>query len=291
MVRGLFGMSYRVLVGMWKLVLRYWWVALVSLGFLPALLFSIVLFGWVAEADWSCSTIEFGAEGSQYGGCSTIAGELIAVVVVAWAAPLFVLLALLYLLRRARQGEDDRGGFSGVTRGGEAIVDPTSIFVKATAVLVGIANVLVIGDPRGVFSEGGPPLLGTFLLAMVAGLAASEIVLRTGRPALNGGFFARYGITVLGICLGGAILGGAILGGSSLALGLLTGQPGPYDNLPLLVYAALAYGLIAAIVGGVLGVEVWSSPSHWRLSSGRFAGHRAFGVAASLFPAWPCALS
>ncbi len=127
--------------------------------------------------------------------------------------------------------------------------------MRLTAVLVGLANTLVIGDPRDVFASSGGQtlgiLLGTSLLAVVAGLVASEVVLRLGRPALGGRFAARYGITVLGMCLGGALLGG-----SSLALGLLTNQPGTQDGaggVPLLMYAALAYGLIAAVVGGVLG--------------------------------------
>ncbi|MEJ7871979.1 MAG: hypothetical protein WKF67_06945, partial [Rubrobacteraceae bacterium] len=248
MVRGLFGTAYRVMVKTRGLGLRYWWVALISLGFLPALMFSNVLLNSTTAADWSCSRVEFGAEGSQDGGCSIIAGELIASVAVAWAAPLFVLVALLYLFRRARQGEDDRGGSSSTTGGGEAAVDSTSIFVRTAAVLVGMANVLVIGDPRGVFSADGPPLPGTFLLAMVAGLVASEIVLRIGSPALSSGFFARYGITVLGLCLGGAILGGL-----SMALGVLTGSGAQGSGWGIPVYAALAYGLIAAVVGGVMG--------------------------------------
>ena len=64
------------------------------------MLLSNVLYGWVAAANWSCSRVEFGASGSQYGGCSIIAGELIVAVVVSWALPLFVLSTLLYLLRR-----------------------------------------------------------------------------------------------------------------------------------------------------------------------------------------------
>ena len=124
--------------------------------------------------------------------------------------------------------------------------------MRAAAVLVGLANVLVIGDPRGVIGEDGPPLLGTFLLAAVAGLVASEVVLRLGRPGLSGTFFARYGLTVLGMCLGGAALGGL-----SIVVGVLASLPGTQDAGPqvaLALYAALAYGLIATVVGGVLGV-------------------------------------
>jgi hypothetical protein len=237
-------------------VLRYWPIAEVGLGFLPALLLSSVLLDSITAADWSCSKVEFGASGSQYGGCSTIAGELIVAVAISWAVPLFVLVALLYLLRRTRRGEDDPEGRSSTAGGGEAVVGRVAIFVRAIAVLVGITNTLVIGDPRDLVGPSTDQplaaLLGAFLLAVAAGLVASEAVLRLGRTALCGGFFARYGITVLGMCLGGAMLGG-----SSLALGLLTNQPGtqgPGWSIAVLTYAALAYGLIAAVVGGALGV-------------------------------------
>ena len=236
-------------------MLRYWWVILAVLGFLPALLLTNVLLESVTAADWSCTRVEFGASGSQYGGCSIIAGELIVVVVISWIAPLSVLVALLYLLRRRHRGEGDRAVRSETTGADDTAVDRTGIFVRAVAVLVGLANAIFIGEPRNVFaaSEGLTlaPLFGALLLAAVAGLLASEIVLRVGRPALSGGFFTRYGIAVLGLCLGGAILGG-----SSVALGLLTGQPGTQNTGgvdPILLWAALAYGLIAAVVGGVMG--------------------------------------
>ena len=251
-MRVVFGAVRRAAVEAWRLVLRRWWVIPACLGFVPALLLSNVLYGWVAAANWSCSRVEFGASGSQYGGCSIIAGELIVAVAVSWALPLLVLLTLLYLLRRVRRSNDDRVVHPGATVEGEPAVDATALFVRAAAVLVGLANVLVIGDPRGVIGEDGPPLLGTFLLAAVAGLVASEIVLRLGRPALSGAFFARYGLTVLGMCLGGAAFGGL-----SIAVGVLASQPGTQDAGPevaLALYAALAYGLIAAVVGGVLGV-------------------------------------
>jgi hypothetical protein len=251
-VRVVFGSARRVAVEAWRLVLRRWWVIPACLGFVPALLLSNVLYGWVAAANWSCSRVEFGASGSQYGGCSIIAGELIVAVVVFWTLPLFVLLTLLYLLRRARRSNDDRIGRLGATVEGEPAVDATALYLRAAAVLVGLANVLFIGDPLGVIGEDGPPLLGTFLLAAVAGLVASEVVLRLGRPAMSGAFFARYGLTVLGMCLGGAAFGGL-----SIAVGVLASLPGTQDAGPqvaLALYAALAYGLTATVVGGVLGV-------------------------------------
>ena len=127
--------------------------------------------------------------------------------------------------------------------------------MRTVAVLVGLANALVIRDPLDILGPAHSrplvALLGTSLLAAVAGLLASEIVLRIGRSALSGGFFARYGVTVLGLCFGGAILGG-----TSIALGILTGQPGAQSSRgfdPILLWAVLAYGSIAAVVGGVMG--------------------------------------
>src|SRR4051812_50139194 len=91
-------------------VLRYWPIAVVGLGFLPALLLSNVLLDSITAADWSCSKVEFGASGSQYGGCSTIAGELIVAGAISWGVPLFVFVGPLYLLRRTPRGGGDPGG-------------------------------------------------------------------------------------------------------------------------------------------------------------------------------------
>lgn len=235
------------------MILRYWWVILVSLGFLPTLLLTNVLLESATVADWSCTRVEFGAPGSQYGGCSIIAGELIVAVAVSWIAPLSLLVVLLYLTRRARQRGGGRVDQSD-TLEYETGTDRVAIFVRLAAVLVGLGNVLAV-DPRDVFasSEGRSlaALSGALLLAVAAGFVASEVVLRLGRAVLSGGFFARYAITVLGVCLGGAVLGG-----SSVALGVLTNSPGaqsPGWSVAILAYAALAYGLIAALVGGVMG--------------------------------------
>ena len=256
MSRGPFGVVQRAVVGAVGIGVRYWWVAALCLGFLPALLLSNVLLGSVTAADWSCSTVEFGAPGSQYGGCSIIAGELIVAVALAWAVPLLLLVALLYLSRRARRGNDVQAVRSG-TAGGANGVDRTALFVRVVAVLVGLANMLVIGDPINVVGSAvvrSPALsLGHGLTAVLAGLLASEVVLRRGRSALEGGFLARYGIAVLGLCLGGAMLGGA----SSVLPGLVVFQPGAQEGTEggvlFMAYGLLSYGLIAAVVGGVMG--------------------------------------
>lgn len=239
------GRGYRTAVEAVVRGMRYWWIAPLVLGFLPALLLSKVLLGWVSAADWSCTGVEFGASGSRYGGCSTIAGELVVAVAVSWLVPIVVLAALLYFRRRAparARTEADRAG----------------TFVKVVAVLVGLANAFAIGDVADVV--GAPSerplatLFGTLLLSVPAGLAASGLVSRRWRSALDEGFLIRYSVAVLGFCLGGAILGG-----SSWVLGVIVNyQPGlpqgPESGIFLLLYATLAYGAIAALVGGVLGL-------------------------------------
>ena len=114
---------------------------------------------------------------------------------------------------------------------------------------------LVIGEPVDVVgatsAQTAASVLANGLTAVSAGLEASEVVLRIGRSALGGGFLARYGIAVLGLCLVGAMLGGA-----SWVLGAFFGlgaQGGSEGGVLFMAYALLAYGSIAALVGGVLG--------------------------------------
>lgn len=235
-------MTYRTMVGTG---VRYRWVPPLILGFLLALLLSGVLLRWISAADWSCAGVEFGASGSRYRGCSTIAGELVLAVAVSWLAPLLVLAGLAYLGRRSP-------GHAGT------VANRTGTFVGVVAVLVGLANAWVIGDAADLV--GAPSerpvatLLGTLLLAVPAGLTASSIVWRRRGSALNEGFLARYAIAVLGFCLGGAILGGSswVLGA---VIGYEPGPPqGPESGTLFILYATLAYGAIAGLVGGLLGL-------------------------------------
>ena len=245
-----FGAILRTMVEPDAVGLRYWRVAPLLLGFLPALLFSNVLLSSISTANWSCTSVAFGASGSRYGGCSIIAGELIVVVTISWLVPIFVLSALLYLRRRSHEpaGDGETGAFE----------FRTGIFVRVVAILVGLGNMLYIGDPFDVVgAPSGRPtatLIGVLLLSVPVGLVASGIVLRRGRAALAGGFFARYGVAVLGLCLGGAILGGS----SSVLTVILNYEPGlppgPESGIFFILYGTLAYGAMAAIVGGVLGL-------------------------------------
>ena len=92
--------------------------------------------------------------------------------------------------------------------------------VRVSAVLVGLANVLVVSLAGG--GELGNALRWNLdpwwphnalyaLCATVAGLVVSSVFLRFARRELRGTFFARYGFMVLAICLGGVLLYGSPL--------------------------------------------------------------------------------
>lgn len=83
------------------------------------------------------------------------------------------------------------------------------VFVRVVAVFVGLANVYVAGSSgsAAAFMENESPAPSLALRAVVAGLVASEVILRFMRPALWSGFFARYAATALALCLGGLIFG------------------------------------------------------------------------------------
>jgi hypothetical protein len=109
-------------IGVWWPGPRYSWAALVGFGVLPALLLSLNLLGQVVQADWSCSQISFRpGRSSAYGGpsgetvyCSTIPAQLIVTVAVFWATTLLGVVALLYVVRRARTHADTRECLSGL---------------------------------------------------------------------------------------------------------------------------------------------------------------------------------
>lgn len=129
--------------------------------------------------------------------------------------------------------------------------------MAVTAVLVGLANALAVGDPFGAVAAPAErptaTLIAVLVLSVLAGLAASGVVLKLGRSALDGGFFARYGVTVLGLCLGGAILGGSFWVVGSL----LNYAPGPSQSPESGVFSWCTRPWLtgrSALVGGVLGL-------------------------------------
>jgi hypothetical protein len=88
------------------------------------------------------------------------------------------------------------------------------IFLIVAAVLVGLANATLyslIGNNTfdNLFEWQRDPwslyLLYAFC-AVFVGLLISAGLLRFGEKVLNEGFFARYGLMVMAICIGGAVL-------------------------------------------------------------------------------------
>src|ERR687897_3921558 len=88
------------------------------------------------------------------------------------------------------------------------------IFLMVAAVVVGLANATLyslIGNNTfdNLFEWQRDPwslyLLYAFS-AVFVGLLVSAGLLRFGKKVINEGFFARYGLMVMAICLGGAVL-------------------------------------------------------------------------------------
>ena len=84
-------------------------------------------------------------------------------------------------------------------------------------------------------------------------LLVSGAFLRFGRSGLRGGFFGRYGLTVMAVCLGGAILG-PLLVSATIVLGTDVYVPSsPSEFASIALFAATAGGAIGAVEGVVLG--------------------------------------
>lgn len=100
------------------------------------------------------------------------------------------------------------------------------------------------------------------LSAGVAGLLVAVLLLRMARRALEGGFFARYGVMALAVCTGGALVGGLVgvmnlvffvdasAGNSAISLLIVLPYLTAFGGL-----LGLAEGLLAAVpLAGVLGL-------------------------------------
>jgi hypothetical protein len=135
--------------------------------------------------------------------------------------------------------------------------------VRGTAVLVGLASLIgvVVWFVGGLYVLGGESAsslreaIPSVMAAVLAGLLTSQIVLRVfelpGR-----GFWHRYWIVVMSVCMGGAIEG-AMLGWVFSLDGTLfpAVPPGAYAGTPLGLLGVLARVLLGAgLVGGVLGL-------------------------------------
>ncbi len=100
-------------------------------------------------------------------------------------------------------------------------------FVRIAAVLIGLANATLYAsiadtplDEAFFYSFGGlppRPLAAMYALsAVVAGLLASEVVLRFVPGRIRGDFYARHQAIVLMVCVGGALLGAFSISVSAL---------------------------------------------------------------------------
>jgi hypothetical protein len=143
------------------------------------------------------------------------------------------------------------------------------LFVRVAAVLVAWGNVFVpqiafpnvAGNPVGfiefVQSLGWWGVLQRLffgaVLGAVAGLLTAEVLLRTMRPLLEGGFLARY------VAMGGAVYVGGMLYGALLPFfgvlfsGVRLDTPGMPDLLERIL-AGLGAGMVGAFVGAGVGV-------------------------------------
>ena len=122
---------------------------------------------------------------------------------------------------------------------------------RLTAICLGLLNVCAIGlvgDTAylGYMDVARSPatLLLWAICAAVAGLMASEIVLRSVRSVLWGNFALRYAGVVLTMCLSGVISGVLISVGE-----LLRGSFGLADHIGLFLMS----GAVGALFGGQLG--------------------------------------
>ena len=91
------------------------------------------------------------------------------------------------------------------------------------------------------------------LVGSVVGLLVSAMFLSFARPGLRAGFFGRYGLMVLAICLAGAMMGPLLIL-STIFLGTDEFVPSrPPEFVSLALYATAAGGVLGAVEGVVLG--------------------------------------
>lgn len=125
-----------------------------------------------------------------------------------------------------------------------------NMFLRVAAIFVGLANIYIIGILGGApavptrIASSPTLLLTTVLYAVISGLVASEITLRSMRSALRGSFFLRYIAMVLTVCIGGMIFGSLVPLGTLFDNSLTT-----TDRLTVTIVG----GIVGTLFGGVLG--------------------------------------
>jgi hypothetical protein len=129
------------------------------------------------------------------------------------------------------------------------------LFVRVTAVLVALGNwyVFTTGGNPALVEIGWSKVLQSLLVGAVVGLLVAEVLLRTMRPLLEGGFFARY-VAMAGAVYVGGMLSGALLPFSALLFsGVRSDIPGMPDLLERILLG-LGAGMVGAFVGAGVGV-------------------------------------
>jgi hypothetical protein len=135
-------------------------------------------------------------------------------------------------------------------------------FVRVAAVLVGLANLVgvVLWDIGGLDILGGEgtsslwETLPSVLAAVVAGLVTSQIVLRAFE-LLGKGFWRRYWVVVMSVCIGGMIEGGLLAWVFSLDGTLFPSPLYFYPNLVALL-GTLLYTLLVGLLGAGIGLVI-----------------------------------
>ncbi len=118
-------------------------------------------------------------------------------------------------------------------------------FTRLAAVLVGLANLVVLAGSNGVvtaFQSGNVGWNGALPPVLAAGLVTSGIILRWLRPvALAEKFRDRYAFLVIVVCLGGTLMGFLLAAALTLNRTLV---PGPPAVLDLILVSSIS-GLVA----------------------------------------------
>jgi hypothetical protein len=136
-------------------------------------------------------------------------------------------------------------------------------FVRVATILVGLANLVgvvlwVVGGLDILGGEEASSLWETLpsaLAAVVASLVTSQIVLRPFE--LPGqGFWHRYGVVVMSVCVGGMIEGGLLAWVFSLDGTLFPESPLSFYAHPIALLGALLYTLLVGLLGAGIGLVI-----------------------------------
>jgi hypothetical protein len=131
------------------------------------------------------------------------------------------------------------------------------VFLRVAAVLVALGNLCVLGGAAGNPTElesynWSQLLLNLFVVTFLA-LAVAEVLIRWGRPLLEGGFFARYAAMAEVVFIGGMAYGALL----AFWGGFLEVPPEASNSVPDLmdrIFGGLVVGAVGALMGALVGV-------------------------------------